>query len=394
MAYVLFFIYPFEAKKMIVRKNFYSLAILLLFIALPMAYMHISDIRILPILVLVSFVCVVIGGIRLNFTTETCLYLLLSCYCFLVSSLSLNYSIFGATVIFFWLAYWPLYMKKSILISLNPQKILASFVLIGFFCALGIFLQIILFKFVNIEFGKIDLDGGGRQAFGFLWADYSFLSLFFASLVPLVWITSKSITWRIILSLSFILASVLTSARTGIISLGAAIAIGLLLEVLHSAIVGKMKKGVVILLVFIVVILPFFMIWLLEKFPRIASLNDSGRIDGFKTAFNFLQENFLFGAAFDTQFYKENIDVIPHNMFIYVTTIGGTLFLALFIFWALALTLRIIDLRERCLILSFMVSLIGFQFIPSFFSAYYFAIFIAICLMISIKNYSLIQKKV
>lgn len=378
---------------MTARKFFYSLAILFIVIALPMAYTIISDIRVLPVLILASFVCVAIGGFRLKITNETFLYLLLLCYCFLVSSFTLDYSVCGAVVIFYWLAYWPLHMKESVLISLSLQKILALFVMIGFFCALGIFLQVSLFKFAGIEFGKIDLDGGGRQAFGFLWTDYSFLSLFFASLVPLVWITSESMTWRIILSLSFILASVLTSARTGIISLGTAIVIVLMLNLLRSAFTGKMKKGIVILLIFIIIVFPLLIIWLTAKFPRMTSLDDSGRIDGFITALNFVKENIFFGAQFDIQFYKNNIDVIPHNMFIYIAAVGGILFLALFAAWGLTVASRVVSLEERCIMLSFLISLIGFQFIPSFFSAYYFAIFIAICLMFSIKKRTLPSHK-
>ncbi|MFL9762267.1 hypothetical protein [Vibrio cyclitrophicus] len=82
------------------------------------------------------------------------------------------------------------------------------------FCALGVIFQSFLYIKFGIEFGKIDTYLN-RTGFGFLWLDYSFLSLFLSSSIPLFF--RENIRGKYILSLIVIVGSITTTAKNGVI---------------------------------------------------------------------------------------------------------------------------------------------------------------------------------
>jgi len=378
------------SKKITTRLLLNLLAIFLLINAVPFSYLDFGGVRILLVLVFGSFLCIFLGGGGVRLTCESLLFWLLLGYCFLVSSFSASYSVFGAAIIFYWLAYWPLHIKKSILNSIDEKKIVDFFIFSGIFCALGVFFQVWLFESKGLEFGKIDLDGGNRRAFGFLWTDYSFLSLFLVSLVPLLfWSGDRSIIKNVFFAFILIIASVLTTARTGFMSLGGAIVCFVLIIIGRSLVVGTISRKLWFATIALILLLPVLFVLLLERFPRFKSLDDSGRFEGIMVAINFLRDNLFFGAGFDLSYYKNEIDVIPHNVFFYIAICGGIAFFVLFVLWGLAITSRLVKMKDGLLLLSFMTSLVGFQLVPSFFSAYYFSFFLSICLIISLKKIAL-----
>ena len=370
---------------MILKKNIYSLSIFFCLLAIPFAYYSFLEIRLLPIFILLSFMCATIGGISFKPNTSIFLYLIFACYCLIISIFSATLKVFFALMIFYWLAYWPMHMKEKFIAALNIRKLIVTFVLLGFLSAIGLFAQIISYKFWGIEFGKMDFEGT-REAFGFMWNDYSFLSLFFASLIPLVWYLNVSFLFRLLISLIFIVASVLTSARTGFIAFLLAMTVFFVMDVAASFLRGKLRKTLLFFILFIFFVFPVVIFWLITTFPRLASLSGSGRLEGYISAFQFLDNNLLFGSKFDTSAYVDGVDVIPHNMFIYMLSMGGLFFVLLFCAWGIAMARQILKLKTEKITLSLLISLFGFQFIPSFFSAYYFAFFIAICLIIIKKN--------
>jgi len=370
---------------MILKKNIYSLSIFFCLLAIPFAYYSFLEIRLLPIFILLSFVCVAICGITFKLNASMLLYLAFACYCLIISIFSSTLNVFFALLIFYWLAYWPMHIKEEFIAALDVRKLIVTFVLLGFFSALGLFIQIIAYKFWGIEFGKMDFEGN-REAFGFMWNDYSFLSLFFASLIPLVWYLHFSFLFRVFICLIFIAASVLTSARTGFMAFVLAIAVFFIIDVSASLLRGKLRKALLFFLLFIFLVFPIAIFWLITAFPRLASLSGSGRLEGYISAFQFLDGNLLFGSKFDTSAYVDGVDVIPHNMFIYMLSMGGLFFVLLFCFWGVVTARQILKLKIEKITLSLLVSLFGFQLIPSFFSAYYFAFFIAICFIFIKKN--------
>jgi hypothetical protein len=367
---------------MVTKNFFYICSLFFSSISIPLSYLSVFEIRLLPVLIFLSFLCAVVGGIRISIRASIILYFSLLGYCLIFSYFFSTYTIFFSLTIFYWLAYWPYHIRELFLLEINIRNLISGFVLLGLFCSFGIFLQIVSYKFFGIQFGKIDFDGGGREAFGFLWTDYSFLSLFLTSLVPLVWYSKATYAVNLGLSLVLTAASILTSARTGVVALVGASAIFYFLEIGYLIYSGKMKKITLLLSSLAIIFFLPVTSALSEKFSRMISFDDSGRLDGYKSAYSFLESNYLMGAKFDILMYKDEVDVIPHNMFVYLLSVGGVVFLLLFLMWGGLVFSNIVMLKEKKILLSFTISLIGFQFIPSFFSAYYFAFFISICFLL------------
>ena len=80
----------------------------------------------------------------------------------------------------------------------------------------GVLLQYILYKNFGITIGKVD-ELYERIGFGFIWTDFSFFSLYLASIIPIVW-HKKSFYVSLSLSLFFLYCALITSARTGPVS--------------------------------------------------------------------------------------------------------------------------------------------------------------------------------
>jgi O-antigen ligase len=103
---------------------------------------------------------------------------------------------------------------------------------------------------------------------------------------------------------------------------------------------------------------------------RTYDFSGSGRLEGYLKAFEFVLENPFLGAWFSVEYYQQFYNVLPHNMFIYILTMGGFLSFALFLFWLLSFFLSARN-NTTPLKLALLVVLVGTQFVPSIFSAYF-----------------------
>ncbi|KZS23635.1 hypothetical protein BMY_1502 [Wohlfahrtiimonas chitiniclastica] len=140
-------------------------------------------------------------------------------YTALLAIYSGNYKSIGSTFTFFLLAYWPIFYISNQIRNLYKQAYY-TYLLAAIITSFGVILQMLLYKLTNTHLGFIQQFGGGRIAYGFIWNDYSFLSLFLVSAVPLV-LSLKGAQYKYVLTLILISASLITSARTGITSLTA-----------------------------------------------------------------------------------------------------------------------------------------------------------------------------
>lgn len=240
----------------------------------------------------------------------------------------------------------------------------------GIFSAIGLFFQYILYNFFGYSFGTISFFNN-RTAFSFLWLDFSFFSLYLASLVPLIFYVFKRVSVKFLLSLIVLVASFMTTARTGIFSFIIFCAIFSFYKFFASLVLGNFKKNYLKLIFGGAFFAP--LIFLI--FPYISSLsdreittNDSGRMQGYIDALNYVSDNFLFGAMFNSDYYFNSINVLPHNAFLYIFTMGGFLFFLLFLVFLL---LVLVYSRNKFVVSSILISFIGVMFIPSFYSMYY-----------------------
>lgn len=127
-----------------------------------------------------------------------------------------------------------------------------------------------------------------------------------------------------------------------------------------------------IFLIFILVILFF------DKITgRNFDLSGSGRIEDFTQGFYFFRENIFFGSLLNTSNYNAIVKILPHNFFIFNLFIGGVFYSIITSAFILSMILSIRKSQKNTL-LSIYICIMGLQFIPTPFSAYFISILICI----------------
>ena len=259
-----------------------------------------------------------------------------------------------------------------------------TYIYSALFLAIGILLQAYLYFKFNYIFGYFNTFGGGRIAFGFLWLDYSFLALFLVSAVPLVFDKDVNYKYKWVIASVLVSASLVTSARTGIVAIFLCYTIYILLN-LHK-ILKKKKSYVYIFSFFVIATIIVFLQSNVNLMNRKISASGSGRVEGYVDALSFFFNNLALGAKFDHELYVSTIGTLPHNLFIYIAAIGGLIFLLLIITWLIFVIFDVYKTKKTSLLLSFCICVLGMQFIPSVFSAYFFAILVSLVLLGQPKN--------
>lgn len=344
---------------------------------LILAYYKFSSIRLLVPLILIIVTIIFIKILENKFKIQNDIILLNAIIT--ISSIAIfsiyggSFEFFFATLIFLILATWPLLIKLN-KPNLAFTKLLRVYIFSAFFLSVGVIIQSFLFKNYGVSFGKIDLYGGGRLAFGFTWTDYSFLSLYLTSCVPLI-LSSKfdyKFTTKLVMVILVLVASLVTTARTGFTSF----IIVFTIYVLFNFIKVFSSKKLYYLMLFLLITSPIG-IYLGRNYTileRKISTSSSGRLEGYQTGIDFFINNPLLGIMFNPSLYHHNVEVIPHNIFIYLAVTGGTYLLLLSSWWLFTIFYRAYKIRDSNIFYSFLICLIGFQFVPSVYSAYFFAI--------------------
>lgn len=244
------------------------------------------------------------------------------------------------------------------------------------FTAVGVLLQFLAHRLLGMEIFRYQLFGGGRNAYSFMWEDYSFISLFIVSGIPLF--CDKRINFKFLLLTCFLLlSSVITSARTGVVAFVLFVAFYVGTEIFKSLLTGKIK-GKILFAFVLMLILPAFLIIGMESLSgRQVTGSSSGRIDDFITGFYYLEENIMFGGMFDKDTYYDSVSTVPHNLFIYILYMGGVTSFFIFMLWFLLVLVKV-KFSDKRLLGALLICLLGFQFIPSFFSAYFLAVLLGV----------------
>lgn len=343
-------------------------ALVALFILLiPFSYLTALNVRIVLFQMVIGFVILILklmgsGRIRIN-----SIAVVLFIFCLLILSYSLvtrNFSVFFASAVFSFS-----YLVLAQIPGLMSERVLLFYRVGVIFSAVGVLIQVVIFLFLGIDLFNVQQFGGNRNAFGFIWEDYSFLSLYLASAIPLFF--RQKFDYRFLCISSFLLlASVATSARTGAAGFLIFISAAFIFYLARVFISGKINKGLMLLFASVLMV-PFFMISGLERLTgRVLTLSSSGRIQDFVYGYDYFLRSPIFGAFFDDDFYSSSISIVPHNLFIYSAYLGGILATALLmvLLFFVALKMRSMDRRVAC---SLLICFAGLQFIPSFFSAYF-----------------------
>ncbi|RLI45417.1 hypothetical protein DRO69_05335 [Candidatus Bathyarchaeota archaeon] len=227
---------------------------------------------------------------------------------------------------------------------------------------LPLLIQIFLFLMQGVALGKLDIMAG-RIGFGVIFSDYSFLSLFFSTASMIAFFMKK----RRIIACILLLASILTTARTGMFSFVLSI---MFLGILDSA---KRAKGLKLIKTLGVVVLTGGIGLLILTNLRSGDILDpAGRLSSMEKAFSIILKNPLFGVGLGTEAFKEAFGfAIPHNIIVQsLLQIGipGTVFLII-IFANLWFSLWKGRPQLNAILYSFTTLLVGSMFIPDIISS-------------------------
>ena len=344
----------------------------------PFTYTSVLSIRIVPAALFLVYLIFIFSNAKLfkinyQIIAKYHLNLLLSYgilhFALFSLFISWNTQFFLSYLFFIAFVYWPFILDPGEVTVKNLNLITNTYVLGAILCAFGVLFQVFYFFVLGKEIFRVNFYGGGRVAFSFIWQDFSFLSLYLVSAIPLVFIVFNK--WiSICASVLLLAASVLTSARTGIASLVLFVFCYCVYAVFRSTVTLKLSKNSIYFGMSVFVVVLLYILVLSVTDIRQVTLQSSGRVESVMKAINYWMAYPLFGSWMDPVRYYAG--TIPHHIITYSLVMGGLAFSSLFFLWFLS-AYHIIIPKNKFIFYSIAITLLGFNFIPSFFSAYFLA---------------------
>ncbi|MCK1998546.1 O-antigen ligase family protein [Psychrobacillus psychrodurans] len=215
-----------------------------------------------------------------------------------------------------------------------------------------------------------------RLAIGYLFSDFSFLSIYLASGLLIIILTNKRYYLHYYFPVIFI-ACIITSARTGIVALAIIYVVILIIKSLKHLTSNPLKYFFSLLITPAILL---FLLFIIKQFrPNDFNLS-SGRFESYISSFHLLKENWALGLGLGVGSYSINTgQVIPHNIFIQFLVQTGVLGVTFLIIILSLITINIYQSNRRYLWIWFLI-LLGAQFIPDIFHSR-FIIVVAIILL-------------
>lgn len=257
----------------------------------------------------------------------------------------------------------------------EKYELLSDYILTTRIAGIGVVIQYIFLNIFNIEVGNYIFFGNYRHAFGFLFSDFSFLSLYLVSgAIAIIFIKSKhnNSGYKLWIEVLFLLVtSIITSARTGIVSF-------LIVFILYSLyklfryIKTNLKEAIKLMVINIIVLFSTYL--LIIRVRGFASLSDSGRM---KLNYRGLDQFFLnpiLGIGFGDSNYP---GTLPHNIIFQSLAQGGIIYTVPIIVFIIMLLW--ISYKKKPEFLPLLISLfVGAMFIPNIFDSRFMPIIISL----------------
>lgn len=359
------------------NRSILDLLISLLLFSVPISFRDVfgRDYGILPVswfniflmLLLIVILCSMsISGFMIHYIGLISGIIILSCTAVLLGSTNIINAIKQYINL---LAYFLTVIFAFNIKSISSKKHLYNYIVAVRVTSIELFIQYFVYKCFNINVGNIKFFGGNREAFGFIFNDFSFLSLFFVTGCLFV-LCLKPKFWMLDF-LIFTLASMITSARAGIVSLAITLIIISFVNVIRNLSRYPLRVLIYVLIIFIVITGVLIGMTMIrpEDF-----LSDSGRLESYIVAFDLFAANFLIGVGFGVNNYEQiTQSVIPHNLIIQYLVQGGfvliiplTVFVLLLLYFAYR--------RVKPLFFIILGTLLGAMFIPDIFNSRFFLV--------------------
>lgn len=243
---------------------------------------------------------------------------------------------------------------------------------------IGVIIQFVFLKYFNSYYGFIIEYGGNRTALGYLFSDFSFLSLFLASAALLLILIKKHININYflfaILVIIILFSSIITSARTGFVSFIVVFSIISIIKLFSFITKGKIRQFISLLVFQVTTLFGLYIFTILREGNV---LNDSGRSDINANALAMFSESLFLGYGFGGATYRDLVGPLPHNLLIQSLVQGGLIFtIPLFIILLLVL-FKTYFTRSYFLPVLICV-LIGSLFIPNIFASRFLGVLFAL----------------
>lgn len=305
-------------------------------------------------------------------------FLLLSLICLSLSLLAnldlISIKIFALTT---------LYLLHLLLVFVNLHrfnKSIIDFVKVYdsmiFLIAIFVFLQFVLNNSFNLTLGRIQVYGKNRIAYGFLYFDYSFLSLILVSGIFRDYFKIKGdtkINYAAVISVFIkIIAALITSARTGVAALIIVYTLYYIFRIARKVINKKLfKRDILTLFVFVSIVL-----LLLCYILKTRGFGGSGRSSlNYEALKDFLDKP-LFGNGLSFPVGKMK----PHNLFTQTLSQTGIVFTLPFLIFNISF-LKDMFKKNHKVVLSFLIILMGSMFIPDIIISRFYTISVIIVII-------------
>ena len=300
-------------------------------------------------------------------------------YCLVLALNGGQIDILVSAGIFFFLCYWPFLTSGRSWDSDRLSFMVRAYLAAVSIVAISVVVQYFLYELIGVEVLRVNHYGGGRVAFSSIWMDFSFLSLYLASAIPLVGFLAKNwIRYSVVVLLGA--STLMTSARTGLVALALAISLFIFVELFRSVLRGRVRSEVFAWLVLLVVLSLGAYIYFGFFASRELSLSGSGREIGYINGMRFWGDNVLVGSSLDISRYTGEYGTVPHNFLIYVLVVGGLGLAVIMALW-LVLAARMISSAATPIKIALLSVIVGASLIPSFFSLYFAAFLFSVALV-------------
>ncbi|PCN59668.1 O-antigen polymerase [Acinetobacter sp. YT-02] len=371
--------------------NYIDISIMLILMAIPFSYFIFLGFRVFPFLVLLGYFFILLNLKKVAINYNFIFYIFMVFIVFAMCFYTQDFFSFFSILFFFLIAYWPLFVEKNKINFSSFSRFVHLYIFFGALMGGGVIIQYFLYTNWGLVIGNVG-EFSERIGFGFIWTDYSFLSLYFTSIIPLVgYLKNTGNLFKVLYILFFLMVSLITTARTGFYAFVVFFILVSIFILFNKIILsGRFsKKNIIIGFVSIFPLSLFlFNFYTINKDSRIFSLDSSGRINDYIVALDFFKANMWLGSFYSNEIYRDNVTLVPHNLFIYNLVLGGVVFFCVFLLWLISILAHFLPLRSNYIIYSLIICLIGFQFVPAVFTAYFFAF------LISLGFYELRLKKI
>lgn len=272
-------------------------------------------------------------------------------------------------------------------LNINYKNLIELYLNVIIATCISLIIQVMIYKLFNIKLGYINIYNN-RVAFGYLFSDFSFLSLFIASGASICvynFIQSKKIVY-LILSIFISFCSIITSARTGVVSLIIVFMLASIIEI------GINIRKILVYIMFLPIVYFLFNIALsfIIKLRGGQSLFDaSGRLETYYTSFLVFKENIMLGIGIGIDSYRkyvlQNISdgniTIPHNFIIQSLVQFGLIGFVVIVIIMFLVVKTSFKFKDKRVFYSFLTIFIGSLFIPDILNSRFFPLQIALIIL-------------